>query len=262
MDDVVTTHPASGPMVGPAGSTPADFDAARNRLGWAAQEAGSRLEARLHQAMELHDLDRRELLAAQRDVLRLKRAGLVPSPNDYWGSTAVPRASILVDASLNAIADELTVLGDAIDRFLVATSRSTLEPWISGAHGQAAVQRAGISAVDRVLDAIPPPDPINELGEWWQRRLHRGALVRSLPRLLLSGVEAELVVGTAELALLDGPPWSHGDRLLSAFELAHSEIRSQTRLLADDLTNRIVERGAGRLIGQEPGGPVTIELRG
>ena len=124
------------------------------------------------------------------------------------------------------------------------------------------MQRAAISAVDRVLDAIPPPDPINELGEWWQRRLHRGALVRSLPRLLLSGVEAELVVGTAELALLDGPPWSHGDRLLSAFELAHSEIRSQTRLLADDLTNRIVERGAGRLIGQEPGGPVTIELRG
>lgn len=262
MDNVVTTHPASGPKVGPAGSTPADFDAARHRLALAAREAGGRLETRLRQAMELHDLHRRELMAAQRDVVRLRRAGVLPGPNEYWESTAVPRASILVDASLTAVADEIGALADAVDRFLVAASRSTLEPWIHGADAQAALQQAGTSAVDLLLEAIPDPGPINDLGEWWQRRLHRAALTRSLPRLLVSGEEADLVIGTAELALLDGPPWSYGDRLLSAFELAHSEIRSQARLLADHLLTRIFEWGAGELVDQIPGGPITIELRG
>ena len=262
MDDVVTTHPASGPKVGPAGSIPAEFDAARHRLALAAREASYRLEARLCQAIELHDLGRRELLAAQRDVVRLARAGLLPSPNDYWQSSAVPRASILVDASLTAVTNGIDELGDAIDRFLVATSRSTLEPWIHGAEGQAAFRRAGTAAVGQLLDAMPPPDSINEVGEWWQRRLHRRALTRSLPRLLVSGTEADLVIGAAELALLDGLPWSYGDRLLSAFELAHSEIRSRARQLAEDLVDRIARRGPGALVDQVPGGPVTIELRG
>jgi hypothetical protein len=37
------------------------------------------------------------------------------------------------------------------------------------------------------------------------------------------------VIARVEMALLDRAPWSHGDRLLSAFELAHLDIGRRLR---------------------------------
>ncbi len=264
MDELVTSRPASEPMVGPAGhlqqDLPADFDAARRRLGRSARDAADRLQGRLNVAIDRYDLDRRELMAAQHQVTRLRRAGLVPSPTDYWESTAVPRAEALVENSVDAVLDEGQRLSDAIDRFLTATSRSTLEPWIRGAEGQAAIQQTGAAAIDRLVGAVPSAESIDDLGEWWQRQLHRRAVLRSIPRLLTSRDSAETIIGAVELEILDSSPWCYGDRLLSAFELAHAEIRSQITGVADDLVARVSERGVGALVEASPDGPVVIRL--
>lgn len=267
MDELLTTRPATGPMVGPAGHhpsggerAPAEFEAAGRRLGRTAREVADRLEGRLQTAFERYDLGRDELMAAQRQVRVLRRAGLVPSPADYWEGTAVPRAEILVEASVDVVDEELDLLGEAIDRFLVATSRSTLEPWINGADGRAAIQRTGVAAIDRFLAAIPQAQAIDDLGEWWQRRLQRRAIVQSLPRLLVSRATVEAVIGERELALLDAAPWSHGDRLLSAFELGHAEIRNRAVGGAEELLDRVNDRGHGRLVEPGSGGPAVIKL--
>lgn len=252
--------------MGPAGQqqggadVPDEFAAARRRLRRSAREVAERLGTRLDEAIELYDLDRDELMAAQRQIRRLRRAGLVPSPAEYWETTAVPRAEILVEAASDALVDETDRLSDAIDRFLVATRRSTLEPWINGADGRAAIQRTGGEAIDRLLSAVPQPQGIDELGEWWQRRLQRRALVRALPRILVSRAPIAAIIGEAEVALLDAPPWSHGDRLLSAFELGHAEIRSRAAEGTDELLDRVNRRGQGMLVESVADGPAIIKL--
>ncbi|MEL6981752.1 MAG: hypothetical protein AAFO29_04945 [Actinomycetota bacterium] len=199
-------------------------------------------------------------MAAQQQLRRLRRAGLVPSPQDYWENTAVPRAEILVESSVDAVVDEWAQLEEAVDRFLTATSRSTLEPWIQGAEGRAAIQQTGTAAIDRVLDALPSSAAIDELGEWWQRQLHHRAVLRSVPRLLTNRQSAEATVAAVELEILDSSPWCYGDRLLSAFELAHAEIRSQANDRADVLAARVSERGGRGLIESNANGPVVITL--
>ncbi len=226
------------------------------------QEATNRLEAGLRQAIDRYDLDRRELAFAQRQITRLRRAGLLPGTTEYWESTAVPRASVLVDASLGLISDEADQVHIALERFLVAASRSALEPWISGADGQAAVQRSGRAAIDRLVSAIPLPDGIDDLGEWWQNQLHRRALLRAVPQLLVSRQQPATVIGQAELALLDSPPWNYGDRLLSAFELAHGEIRTEATRVANRMMAQVAEHRDGRLIDRGVDGVPVINLAG
>ncbi len=149
-----------------------------------------------------HGLDRRELMAYQRAVHALRRTGQAPSPDEFWATTAQPRARRLLDAARAVIDTELAPL--------VRT-------------------RALVSAVD-VATALPSTLEIDELGQWWQRRLRRAATLRALPDVAarLPGA-AELTIAHHEMWLLDQPPWSHGDRLLSAFELAHAEIRRHGR---------------------------------
>lgn len=267
MDELLTTRPATEPMVGPAGhhhggngDVPAEFEAAKRRLDRTAREVADRLQRGLRTAIERHDLGRDELMTAQRQIRVLRRAGLVPSPGDYWENTAVPRAEALVEAAIDVVDEETERLGEAIERFLVATSRSTLEPWINGAEGRAAIQRTGVSAIDLFLAAIPHAKGIDDLGEWWQRRLQRRAIARALPRLLVSRSTVETVIGEHEVALLDSPPWSHGDRLLSAFELGHAEIRNRAVGGAEALLDRVDQRGHGRLVEPGAGGPAIIKL--
>lgn len=286
MDERQTTRPASEPTVGPAGHTnqgsaaaiqpelarepqpelpvevPAEFEMARRRLSRSAREAADRLSSRLRQATEVHQVDRRQLMATQRQIGRLHRRGLAPSPAEYWEGTAVPLARMLVDAALEAVADEGDHLGEAIDRFLVATSRSTLEPWISGVHGRAAIQRSGAHAVQGLVAAVPAPIELDRLGEWWQNRLQERALWRALPRMLRAGTSIEAAISEAEVSVLDSVPWCYGDRLLSAFELGHLEIRSRANELAEDLTARVNRHGQWTLVEAPADGPAMIRLTG
>ncbi len=241
---------------------PGEFIDLVERLGRDAESSKHRLALRLRQALSKHDLTRQELLAAQRDVIRLARIGAEPGPTEYWQRSALPRAAALVDEAMLAVADEGAALGEAIDQFLSAATGPPLTGWANRSLNGALLREATARPINQLIEAAPPPPPIHALGTWRQGRLHRTAIWRSLPELLpelfsTSG-DTEALIGRTELALLDGPPWSHGDRLLSAFELAHGEIRTQTELVADGLTTRVATRGRRYL---SPSQRVTIELR-
>lgn len=149
-----------------------------------------------------HGLGRRELMAYHRAVHALTRAGQAPGPDEFWATTAQPRARRLLDAAR-----------DAIDAELAPLARS-----------------GALVSVADVAAALPSTDEIDELGQWWQRRLRRAATLRALPDVAARRPgAAEITIAHHEMWLLDQPPWSHGDRLLSAFELAHAEIRRHGR---------------------------------
>ena len=230
------------------------------QLAGTAERLADRLDRRLVAIGERHDLDRRNLLVAHREIERLARVGRLPTPNDYWHRWAVPRAAILVDASVAAIVDEAHRLARALDAFLAARGQGVHLAEPPGCHRDrgdagAAAGPAGGALRDQGPDgvavaslaiatlgrAVPTPAAIDHLGAWWHRRLRRCAAFRALPELV-AGAEPDLAIGRAEMALLDRPPWSHGDRLLSAFELAHAEIRTQAQLVSAGLEARIAHR--------------------
>ncbi len=245
----------SADLCGPAAAHPAGLTGPTEELHDLAADACRTLATRLATAAEQHDLTRQQLLAAQRDVIRLQRIGAAPSPAEYWKRSALPRAAQLVDSSMAAVVQEGHRLGEALDRFLTEHDRRCTRS-DNGAEAQA------VAITDRAIaglfDAMPAVNTIHELGTWWQRRLRRTAIMRSLPELLSPGADGDRIIGRSEMSLLDRAPWCHGDRLLSAFELAHGEIRTQTELVADGLTARVANRNRRYL---SPARRVTIELR-
>lgn len=81
---------------------------------------------------------------------------------------------------------------------------------------------------------------IDELGHWWLGRLRLAAALRALPQLALWPVEeVPARLAHQEMHLLSRPPWSHGDLLLSAFELAHREIAHLQREAVSPTSGRV-----------------------
>lgn len=224
-----------------------------------ARSSRDNLSERLEQVISQHDLDKRELLAAEKDIRRLSRIGAVPNPTEYWQRAALPRAAELVEASITVIVEEAEILGTAIDDFYEPMERGELSSWAGTAEGRAISRQSAGRAVSMLAEGVQPSEEIHLLGQWWQQRLRRAAAIRSLPQLFRFGVDVDAVIGRTELQLLDGPPWTHSDRLLSAFEIAHNEIRTQIDLAVEDLTERVVG-GSPRL--QSSRHRITIELRG
>lgn len=250
--------PAGG-LNRPPPTIPPEFSALLQALAESARTSTTRLQTKLRQATDDHGIDRQELLTAQRDIVRLERAGAVPSPTEYWQRSALPRASAMIEQAMTAIVDEGEDLGRTLDRFIVDVEESPLQTWATTQSGRGTIHQVTSQAIDQLLDAVPAPDGIHSLGEWWQRRLRMRAIRQTMPRLLLSRGNIDAVIGKAEMALLDQPPWCHGDRLLSAFELAYAEIRTQTELVVEGLTTRVSRRGERYLT---PASRVTIELGG
>lgn len=199
-------------------------------------------------------------MTSQRDIRRLQRIGALPDPTEYWQRSALPRAAILIDAAMVAVLDEGEALGRGVDRFVAELTDGPMSHWALGPQGRPTIRASVGSAAAELMASIDGPAPIDALGAWWQRRLRRAAIVRALPRLRANGADIELAIGRVEMTLLDRPPWCHGDRLLSAFEIAHGEIRTQVEVVADDLLARSTGRGDHKLLS--PRSRVTIELRG
>lgn len=184
------------------------------------QEAIERLRACLRAVRITYDIGRADLRATERAIRHLQRRSMAPSANEFWETTAWPRAQKLVDETQRVIDRELAALADPAVRALLE-------------------------------QALPTTAGIDELGRWWQRRLRRAALVRALPSIAAQPPRsAGLVTSDHEMRLLDSPPWSHGDRLLSAFEVAHREIATygQRRLSVLDDPVRAVPFGRTPLL--------------
>ncbi|MFW2381769.1 MAG: hypothetical protein ACN4GZ_08440, partial [Acidimicrobiales bacterium] len=127
--------------------------------------------------------------------------------------------------SIAAIDDEFAHIDDAIDRF----SESVRIINRSGsAHITAAQVRHILEAELGVLDSCTAStDNINLLAHRWSTQLRRAAWRRQAHILLFrSAAEADAIIGQAQVALVDECPWAHTDRLLSAFELGHADIRT------------------------------------
>ena len=255
----LTNPPPSGPPSGPPPIAPPAFGAPRDHLLAEARAGRKRLRAGLNQARTLHDLGKRELVRTQRDIRRLQRVGALPDPTEFWQRSAIPRAAVMVEAAMVVVAEEGNLLGRAVDEFMADLTNGPIADWAVASAGKTVVRAAVGTAAAELVAAAEAPASIDALGAWWQQRLRRAATRRALPRLIRVGADTDLEIGRAEMALLDRPPWCHGDRLLSAFEIAHGEIRTQAAVVADDLLGRTTGRGNKLL---SPRSRVTIELRG
>ncbi|MDH3679739.1 MAG: hypothetical protein OEV40_07295 [Acidimicrobiia bacterium] len=184
-----------------------------------------RLRVCLDTLSSAHDLRRRDVRAAEQAIRRLDRHAMAPTANEFWATTALPRAQRL-----------LVETRHVIDRDLLCLQ----------AHADRPGSRLRVSHRE-VVSALPSTQHINDLGCWWQQRLRRAALIRSAAAVVgRPPSQAELTIANHEMALLNRAPWAHGDRLLSAFELVHGEIVRFGRRRVDQLFRQVrSDRGVG-----------------
>lgn len=248
---------------------------ASQRFARRAQSIASLLGHRLEMAMEAHDLSEKRLWAAHRDMVDLHRRGAAPTPIHYWETTAHPRAQRFLGEMIDAIAAEEEELMRAFQQFafsIAERSRRNAPPTDDNpldrrpSSGGADIDLATAVAVaqtgvDEFLEAAAVGNRINEVGAWWQGKLRRKAILATAGRLLITPVgRYDAEVAAAEMRLLEKPPWSLDDRLLSAYELAHSDLRDHVATRRSDLHRRframLAEAdGAGRRRADRPDPP-------
>ncbi len=200
------------------------------------------LKARLDSVFDEFDLTKRDLLAANRNGRVVSRRGR-QDPASYWKTVAVPAADRLRLASIDVIDEET-------EQLCVEWSRVIkLDPSLSG-HAKPTAEEH----LRMLPSTLPPADHINDLGAWWQKRLRRAASLRAAWPILLSPVgQSELLIDKAELELADSDRWVYSDRLLSAFERAHVDIRQHMATR----TNHLIAR-----LGSESGKGLRADRRG
>lgn len=188
-------------------------------------EVSRRLTERLRAVRQSHDLNWRDLLSSQRTVARLTGSDAETTPDEYWALVAHPRAAVLSANAIAVIDSEREALTDAVLRY-----RGSVRPVVPKEH-QPLDADTTAAEIERVLSPVGAlrmdRSALDEVGERWQRSLHRAALRRSTRMVLASPIgDTSTIVRATELALLDEPPWCHGDRLLAAYECAHVEVAS------------------------------------
>jgi len=175
------------------------------------------LQSKLATINDSDGLNRKNLLDIHSGIRRLDRRSVAPTSGEFWESTARPMSRRWAAASTEAIDTELAGLLNVI----IGDAGSIVgEP----------DRQIGAPIEKRLLEALPDRSELDALGTLWQKRLRRAAMVAALPAMVQRVADdASLVVSEYEMALLDTPPWSQGDRLLSAYELAHRELVSHGR---------------------------------
>lgn len=186
-----------------------------------------RLNERLEAVRAVYDLNPRALLSSHRQLREMAAQGTDPSPTEFWEVTANPLASAMVEAASRVIDDEIGIFEDAVSRF-----RRSLTTYVMSTGDDCRPEAADVlqKSIDQMASCGLDRGPINELGAQWQQRLRRAATRSLFPKIMLvSTNKSEPLISVAEMSLLDQSPWSHDDRLLSAFELAHADVRQHLR---------------------------------
>ncbi|MDH4277842.1 MAG: hypothetical protein OEW83_07140 [Acidimicrobiia bacterium] len=226
---------------------------AAEKFAGRAQSIATLLGHRLEAALSAHDLSEKRLWAAHREAAELHRRGGAPTPAEFWDKTAHPLSQHFLSEMIGVIAAEEEELMRAFHRFAFTTAeRSRREaptvddnpldrPRPSGGTDIDLATAVAIaqSGADDFIAAAAIGSRINEVGAWWQGKLRRRAIRATAGRLLITPLgRYDLAVSAAEMRLLGEPPWSLDDRLLSAFELAHSDLRDHLATRRNDLRRR------------------------
>lgn len=228
-----------------------------NRLYSRADRAVTSSRTELKRIFAEHGLDRQKLMRTQQAIDAQSKTGSSPTPTEFWESTALPQSERLRSAAMN----QLRLCQDELAAALEQLSHS-LRQWpiagvadetVSGSqsfHDHDLHRRSLHCALRQVairFRTVLPDSQIDELGRWWQARLYRSALAATLPKSILSSM-SELAASARdfEMELLDQPPWSHGDRLLLAFETTHRELRQAITSVEHDLAFGVMSLSAGQ----------------
>lgn len=207
------------------------------------EENGQQLRSHLDDVRTRRDLSLRSLLAMQKNALEDSQAGIGLDPTIYWTKVAEPAAAIyrsesatVIDEGLLQVRDSITKLRQELRSFSNRTGRAQkpklVSAWIS-------------EQLTPLRSVAPTSESINLVGEQWQKKLHRSAVARALPEILVRpSSSAENIISATEMKLLSQPPWVNGDRVLSAFELATVDIRTH-------LIDRLEELSGANRIAQD-----------
>ncbi len=255
---------------------------AGDRFDRRAQSIATLLAHRLESTISLHDLTRKRLWATHRNIADLRRQGRAPTLSDFWEQTAHRQARHFLTEAVNVIDAEREELTKALQHYAISIAEQDRGTADGGPEAASAtVERnmaTAMAGIELVVGAATAISSINELGAWWQGRLRRAAIMATAGRLLFTPVgRFELEVSAAEMRLLDRPPWSHDDRMLSAFELAHSDLRDHlasarnelgrqaramiTQVHAGDATRRVDRYASARSVQPEQSASIeAIEL--
>ena len=226
-----------------------DLTAATERLATRLRLAEHLLRSDLAQAVAAHDLTRAQLVGVEANARRQSRAGVALTADEFWNQTAQPQAAVLLTACRRIQDEAGKVLGDTLWRHGRAVAALGPEPADAGRW-----RKLVEAEVHRLGSAFIPPTTIDGLGQWWQNRLRRRATMLAVSSSLLSSsplsssllkpaARFSLLLAQSELELARRPSWSHGDRLLAAFELAHADLQARAGDIEYGLT-----RQAGALI--------------
>jgi hypothetical protein len=225
---------------------------ATERLATRLRAAEHLLRSDLAHAATAHDLTRAQLIGVEANARRQSRAGVAVTANEFWIQTAQPQAAVLLTACGRVQDEAEGAIGDALWRH--GRVLATFEPNPEDADRWRDIV---VAAVHRLGPALVPPTIINSLGRWWQNRLRRRAMVLALPDSLLQpATRFPLLVTERELELARRPPWSQGDRLLAAFELAHADLRARAVDIEHDLVRQagaVIDTVLGRCSSPRPG---------
>lgn len=209
---------------------------ARNRLANRTAAIELRVVERLRAVQEQHDLDWRLLLASQRKISRRTASGKGVSPSEFWETEAAPRAAALTTAATLVIDSDLQDLEPAVTRFKNSITSA------AGSNYLLEAAKADVLSVLQPLLDVVDDSGIDALGERWQRRLRRQATQRLLGNwTTTSRQQFRQMVAREELLMLDQAPWIHGDRYLTAFELAHCDIRALMRDRVETAANIVID---------------------
>ncbi len=181
-----------------------------------------------------YGLSKDQLLAAQRTISDQAKKNTEPNLTQFWESTAKPTSERLQNVASTRINQCRADLASALEQLALTlehwplVDQSHTTPYAAELYHRDLFRKSLHGALQQVLNrfrSVVPDSKIDDLGLWWQTRLHRSALATTFGKSMLVATSQFMAnARDYEMQLLNTPPWSHGDRLLFAFEVADREI--------------------------------------
>lgn len=185
-----------------------------------------RLVAELSHTQARHEIDWRSLLSSQRDIAEQIAKGSSPDTTTYWEQVAKPRGNDLLAACLQVVDAHLLLVWDAVAVFVegVLPTLSINDQPVSLDALQSL--RCDVEhLIEPIAHVALDRSGLDEIGDRWHERLRRQAIRRYVRSGGIEDAGFADAIDKQELKMLHQAPWAQADQLLSAYELAHADLR-------------------------------------